>query len=63
MATNKDKKKKNFKLKNIKSLLPKNLSLKKIDINPTNVFADTTNKINKFYENFKKEREKKKNKT
>ena len=52
--------KKNKALKNIHSLLPKNLGLNKIKINPVNVIEDTKNKIDNFYTNFKKERQKEK---
>ena len=41
--------KKNKALKNIHSLLPKNLGLNKIKINPVNVIEDTKNKIGNFY--------------
>ena len=54
--------KKNKALKNIHSLLPKNLGLNKIKINPVNVIEDTKNKIDNFYTNYKKERQKEKKK-
>ena len=49
-------------LKSLKSLVPDNLKLKKIKINPVNVIEDTKNKIGNFYTNLKKEREKEKKK-
>ena len=54
--------KKKIDLKGIKSLVSKNFSLKKIKINPSNIIEDTKNKLGNFYENLKKEREKKKRK-
>ena len=47
-------------LKNIQSLVPKNLNLKKFKVNPVDVIEDTKNKIGNFYSNLKKEREKEK---
>ena len=50
--------KKNLNLKSIQSLVPKDLNLNKF--NPTNVIEGTKNKIENFYSNLKKEREKEK---
>ena len=53
-------KKKNTGLKNIQSLIPKNLNLHKIKMNPLDVIENTKNKIGNFYSNLKKEKEKEK---
>ena len=53
-------KKKISGLKNIQTLIPKNLNLPNIKINPTSVIEGTKNKIGNFYANLKKEREKEK---
>ena len=54
-------KKKIVGLKNIKTLIPKNLNLDKLKVNPLNVIDGTKNKISNFYSKLKKEREKEKN--
>ena len=53
-------KKRNIGLKNIQSLVQKNLKLNKLKLNPVNVIEDTKIKIGNFYSNLKKEREKEK---
>ena len=60
MAQKKLIKKKIIDLKNIQSLVPKNLKLNKFKVNPVNVIEGTKNKIGNFYINLKKEREKEK---
>ena len=52
-------KKKLEKLKNIESLVTKNL---KIKTNPLSVIDETKNKLGSFYSNLKKERKKEKKK-
>ena len=49
-------------LKKLKSLMPQNLKLKKISINPSNVIEETKTKFNNFYTNLKKEKEKQRKK-
>ena len=46
--------KKTKALKKIKSLVSKNLDLKKIKVNPINVIEKTKDKIGNFYSNIKK---------
>ncbi len=53
-------KKKNTGLKNLQSLVPKNLNFKKFKVRPSNVIEDTKNKIGNFYTKLKLEREKEK---
>ena len=53
-------KKKNTGLKNLQSLVPKNLNFKKFKVKPSNVIEDTKNKIGNFYSKLKLEREKEK---
>ena len=53
-------KKKSVSLKNIQSLVPKNLNLNKLKVNPLNVIENTKSKIGNFYNNIKIEREKEK---
>ena len=60
MAPKKSSKNKKFKLKNIDSVFSKNFQLKKFDLNPSDLIVGTQKKISKFYVNFKKEREKEK---
>ena len=45
-------------IKNIKSIVPENLN--KIKVNPFNVIDNAKDKINNFYTNLKKQREKEK---
>ena len=47
-------------IKNINSLVSKNLNLNKLKVNPVSVIEDTKNKIGNFYSNLKKERAKEK---
>ena len=47
-------------LNNIKSIVPQNLNLDKIKIDPTLVIDGTKKKIGNFYNNLKKERERNK---
>ena len=54
------KRKKNLGLKNIQSLVPKNLNLNKLKVNPLNVIEDTKSKIGNFYNTIKIQREKEK---
>ena len=58
MSPKKITKKKNMGFKNIQSLVPKELKLNKLKVNPLNVIEGTKNKIGNFYTNLKKEREK-----
>ena len=60
MPSKKSNKKKITSLKNIQSLVPKNLNIVKLKINPINMVEDTKSKIVNYYSNFKKEREKNK---
>ena len=60
MSPKKKSSKKNLGLGNIQSLVPKNLKLDKLKINPIGVIKDTKNKLGNFYINLKKEREKEK---
>ena len=60
MSPKKKSSKKNLGLRNIQSLVPKNLKLDKLKINPIGVIEDTKNKLGNFYINLKKEREKEK---
>ena len=53
-------KKKTMGFKDIQSLVPKELKLNKLKVNPLNVIEGTKNKIGNFYTNLKKEREKEK---
>ena len=62
MSPKKIEKKKILSLKNFQSIVTKNLTLNKFKVNPTNVIEGTKNKIGNFYNNLKKEREKKKKK-
>ncbi len=48
------------RIKNIQSLVTKNLDLTKIKVSPLNVIQETKDKIGNFYTNLKKEREKEK---
>ena len=51
---------KNFiDIKKIRSFIPKNLKLKKILVSPSKVIEETKTKLNKYYENLKKEKKKK----
>ena len=50
-------KKKFLDLKNVQSLVKKNLNLNKFKLNPSDVIANTKNKIGDFYSNLKKQRE------
>ena len=45
--------KKKIGLKKIEALVPKNLRLNKLKINPLEVIEDTKNKIGNFYVNLK----------
>ena len=56
MSPKKIDRKKISSLKNIQSLVPKNLSLEKLKVNPVNVIEKTKNKIGNFYSNLKKQR-------
>ena len=58
MNSIKNEKNKNNKLKKIKSLIPKKINLNKFKVNPVKVIEGTKNKIENFYSNIKKEREK-----
>ena len=60
MSSKKKPRKSSVGLKNIKSLVPKNINLKKFKVNPIDVIEDTKNKIGNFYSNLKKEIEKEK---
>ena len=60
MSPKKIEKKKNKTLKNIQSLVPKNLDLNKLKINPFEIIDETKEKIGSFYKNLKKKREKEK---
>ena len=60
MSTKKVNKKKKPIIGNIESIIPNNLKLNKIKINPGSVIENTKNKIGNIYTNFKKEREKEK---
>ena len=60
MNAKKVKRKKISSLKNINSLVSKNLNLNKLKVNPVSVIEDTKNKIGNFYSNLKKERAKEK---
>ena len=60
MRIKKIKKKKNKPLKNIQSLVPKNLDLSKLKMNPFELIDGTKKKIGSFYNNLKKQREKEK---
>ena len=53
MSLKKNESKKITGLKNLKSLVPKNLNLKKFKVSPTNVIEDTKNKIGNFYAKLK----------
>ena len=55
MSAKKNKKSKNSGLNKVKSFVPKNLNLAKI--NPFNIIEDTKNKFGDFYFNLKKEKE------
>ena len=54
------KKGKKVGINNIQSLIPKNLNLNKLKVNPVNAIDGAKNKISNFYNNFKKQREKEK---
>jgi len=62
MGSKKIQKRKKTILKNLDTLFPKNLNFNKIKIkiNPVEIIDDTKNKIDNFYINFKKEKEKEK---
>ena len=60
MSLKKNKKKKDKNFKNIQSLINKNIKLDKIKVNPFEVIQETKDKLNNFYHNLKKEREKQK---
>ncbi len=51
MSPKKKSSKKNLGLKNIQLLVPKNLKLDKLKINPIEVIEDTKSKIGNFYSN------------
>ena len=54
---------KNFTgLKKIKTLIPKGVELKKISFSPSNVIEKTRIKLNKYYEDLKKNKEKERKK-
>ena len=53
------KNKKKDVLKNLKSIIPK-IDLKKINVNPVGIIDETKNKLDSFYTNLKREREKEK---
>ena len=58
MKTKKNKKKASVGLKNIQSLVPKNLDINKV--NPLNFIENTKKKLGNYYNDLKKEREKQK---
>ena len=58
MNSKKTEKNKGNKLKKIQSLIPKKINLDKFKVNPVNVIEGTKNKIENFYTNIKKKREK-----
>ena len=60
MGSKKTDKKKFSKLRNIQTLIPQNLKLEKLKVNPVNVIEKTKNKIGNFYNKLKEEREKEK---
>ena len=60
MSPKKILKKKSAAFKNIQSIIPKNLNLSKLKLKPTNIIENTKNKIENFYSNLKKQREKEK---
>ena len=60
MRSKKNYKNKSISIKNIQSLVSKDINLKKLKVNPVNVIENTKNKIGNFYNNLKKEREKEK---
>ena len=49
-----------IKKKILKNILKKRINLPKIKVPSVNLLEDTKNKINDYYTNFKKDREKKK---
>ena len=55
MPSKKGNNKKIIYFKNIKSLVPKNLNIVKLKINPSNIVEDAKSKIGNYYGNFKKE--------
>ena len=57
MNSKRKKNKNNLSLKKIKSVIPKNLNLDKLKLNPFNIIEDTKNRIGDYYENYKKEKE------
>ena len=54
------KKGKKVGINNIQSLIPKNLNLDKLKVNPFNAIDGAKDKISNFYNNLKKQREKEK---
>ena len=54
--------KKKFGLKNIKSILPKDIDLEFLKVNPFDAVNNVKSKIDKYYSKLKKEREKNKKK-
>ena len=52
--------KKKIKIPNIKSLIPKNIGLEKIKLNPADLIKNTKDKIENYYTTLKKERDKEK---
>ena len=60
MPSKKGNNKKIIYFKNIKSLVPKNLNIVKLKINPSIIVEDAKSKIENYYSNFKKEWEKNK---
>ena len=62
MSPKKIEKKKKLNLKNIKSLMPKNLNLDNFKVNPTRVIEKTKDKIENYYYDLKRKREKQKKK-
>ena len=53
-------KKKIKKIKNLQSLIPKDLNFNKIKIKPIRVLENTKSKISNFYSDYKKQKEKEK---
>ena len=60
MSIKKIKKKKKIVLKNIKSLVPKNLRLNNLKVNPSNLFEGTKKKIGNFISTSRKKEKKRK---
>ena len=56
MSSKKSNKRKNNNIQSFQFFLKKNLDLSRIKIKPVDIIENTKNKIENFYDNFKKER-------